>query len=131
MGWRAASRAWLSLTPEPERDLPRALATLRAQGPPSDAAVAAEHDRAQELILHGSQQTWLAWLHEALELAEPEPVAGSPAMARARAVVLDVIENHHGLLQGLPGDAAAAEADRRRLDALLARSAGDPARAPG
>ena len=124
MGWRAASRAWLSLTPEPERDLPRALATLRALGPPSDTAVAAEHDRVQKLILHGSERTWLAWLHEALELAAPPPPTDSPAMARARAVVLDVIDNHHGLLQGLPGGAAerAAE-DRRRLAELLAADA--------
>lgn len=121
MARRAASRAWLSLTPEPERDLPAALATLRAGGEPTAQAIAAERIRAESLVLAGSERAWLAWLHEALDLAAPEAPSTAPAVAAARAVVLDVIDNHHGLIQGLPGRGAErAAADRARVRALLA-----------
>lgn len=97
---RDARQAWLSLTPEPERELPRAVATLRCGGSAPADAVARERARAARLVLHGTRRAWLAWLHEALALAEREP-AGDPEVAEARALVLDVISNHHALALGL------------------------------
>jgi hypothetical protein len=102
MGLIHAREAWLSLTPEPERDLPVAMATLRAGGEPSAAEVEAERERAEGLVLRGNRKRWLAWLGEGLELAERAP-QGDPSVARARELLLDVIENHHALEQGLPG----------------------------
>ncbi len=95
--------AWLSLTPEPERDLPAAIAALRAGGPASAAEVEAERERAEGLVLRGKRKLWLAWLDEGLELAERPEVDGDPQLAEARDVLFDVIENHHALEQGLPG----------------------------
>jgi hypothetical protein len=94
--------AWLSLTPEPEGDLPRALATLRAGGPPSAEAVEAERERAERLVVRGSRRRWLAWLREGLLAADQATPA--PEVESARRVVLDVIANHHALVRGLPGD---------------------------
>ncbi len=109
--------SWLSLTPEPERELPAAVATLRAGAEPDADAVRDERERVQELVVRGTQRRWLAYLREAVELAtrplapdEPEPVE------RARAVALEVLGNHHALLLGLPGRAAEqTEAERARL----------------
>jgi hypothetical protein len=115
---RARRDAWLSLTPEPESDLPRALATLRAGGAPSPEAVEAERARAERLVLRGSRRRWLAWLREGLEAAE-SAVPGTE-VAEARELVLDVIANHHALVRGLPGDSERAiaqdEALLRRLE---------------
>ena len=62
-------RDWLSITPEPERVLPRAVATLRAGGPPSKGEVERERERAEKLVLHGSRNSWLAWLEDIEALA--------------------------------------------------------------
>ena len=110
---RLTSRqAWLSLTPEPERDLPAAIAALRAGGRPSAAEVEAERERAEGLVLRGNRKRWLAWLDEGLELAERPEVDGDPQLAAARDVLLDVIENHHALEQGLPGRVRRPAGDR-------------------
>lgn len=114
-----AREAWLSITPEPERDLPAAIATLRAGGAPGAEAVEAERARAERLVLRGSRRRWLAWLHEALELSTSSasrpgdldngtssasgPGDRDPAVAAARELVLDVIDNHDALELGLPG----------------------------
>lgn len=98
--------AWLSLTPEPERDLPAALATLRAGGEPSPDQVAEERARAEALVLRGNRRRWIAWLREATELADSRQ-ARDPRVTAARELVLDVINNHDALELGLPG--------RRRL----------------
>jgi hypothetical protein len=97
---RGARHAWLSLTPEPERELPHALATVRAGGPPKAAAVGAEQARVERLITRGGRRAWLAYLREARELAERAP--GNGAVGEARAVVLAVIDNHDQLTLGLP-----------------------------
>lgn len=94
--------AWLSLTPEPEGDLPRALATLREGGSPSPEAIEAERAKAERLVVGGSRRRWQAWLHEGLEAAEG--ALPGPEVDAAREVVLDVIANHHALVRGLPGD---------------------------
>ena len=109
--WTSSGAAWLSLTPEPERDLPAAIATLRAGGTPSREQVEAERARAERLVLRGSRRRWVAWLREAARLAAPHPAGSngtSPPtegreVAEARALVLDVIDNHDALELGLPG----------------------------
>jgi hypothetical protein len=115
---RASRDAWLSLTPEPEGELPRAVATLRAGGsPPSAEAIEAERARAERLVLRGSRRRWHAWLRESLEAAEDAP-GDDPALRSARRLVLDVIANHHQLVRGLPGEPERAVA---RDEALLVR----------
>jgi hypothetical protein len=85
-----ARHAWLSITPEPERELPVAVAALRG------GSVAAERARVEELVLRGSRRAWTAYLAEARELARTAPPG------EARDVVLDVIDNHDNLRLGLP-----------------------------
>jgi hypothetical protein len=109
--------AWLSITPEPERELPAAVATLRAGGRPERECVERERSRIERLVVCGTQREWLAYLSSALALAEragaDEPVAS------ARGLVLDVVRNHHQLLLGLPGRAADLTAgERARLDSI-------------
>jgi hypothetical protein len=96
--------AWLSITPEPERELPAAIATLRAGGAPSDSAVELERRRAERLVTRGSRRAWTAYLADAAELARTAD--GEGEVAEARALVLDVIDNHDNLRLGLPGGLA-------------------------
>ena len=98
MAWSVRT-AWLSLTPEPERELPLAVATLRAGGPPTDHALARERARVEKLVLRGGRRRWEAYLGEALELSE----GAGPELEWARHVTREVVENHDGLALGLPG----------------------------
>src|SRR5579871_360232 len=111
---RRATTCWLSVTPEPERLLPRAVATLRAGGAPEAAAVAREHERLAALIRRARLRPWLAYLSSALALAqESGALAGDPDVLAAREATLELIANHHNLLLGLPGRAARATARER------------------
>ena len=112
---RTSSRAWLALTPEPERELPAAIAVLRAGGAMPD--VAREIARAEALVLRGSEPAYLAWLREAAELAAGRTRSDDPAVAHAAGVVRDVVQNQAGLLLGLPGGGRRREAARRVLEA--------------
>jgi hypothetical protein len=85
-----ADHAWLSITPEPERELPDAVAALRPGG-----SVEAERARVERLVVRGSRRAWSAYLAEAARLARDAPPG------EARSVVLDVIENHDNLKLGL------------------------------
>ena len=105
--------SWLSVTPEPERELPEAVAALIARGRPTPAAVAAERRRIERLVLHGSQRRWLAYLHDVVGLIEAGAGAGNADVAAARARAAAVIVNHHNLLLALPGRAAQLTADDR------------------
>jgi hypothetical protein len=96
--------AWLSITPEPERELPAAIATLRAGGQPDGPAVEAERRRVERLVTRGSRRAWTAYIAEAAALARA--TAGEGEVAQARALVLDVIDNHDNLRLGLPGGLA-------------------------
>lgn len=89
-----ARHTWLSITPEPELELPEALATLQAGGPPSAALVELERARAEQLVTRGSRRAWRRYLTEALALAGSSEDA---AVAEARAVVEDVVHNHNQL----------------------------------
>jgi hypothetical protein len=101
VGQFGARHAWLSITPEPERELPAAVAALRAGGTPSGAAVEAERARAERLVTHGSRRAWAAYIEEAGALAGAIPADGE--LGAARRLVLDVIHNHDQLKLGLPG----------------------------
>jgi hypothetical protein len=115
MTWRPASKptTWLSVTPEPERLLPSAVATLEADGRAPMAAVERERERIERLVLRARLGDWLAYLSRALELVERRREAGDPEVVRARETALDAIANHHNLLLGLPGRAAQRTATER------------------
>ena len=115
---RAAT--WLSITPEPERELPAAVATLNHGGTPPPDAVAAETERIERLILRGSQRAWLGYLHGVVELIDSR--AGDPDgdVQHARARATAVLSNHHNLLLGLRGRGAELTAsDRAHLTQLV------------
>ncbi|MGZ4168870.1 MAG: hypothetical protein ACXVRP_04895 [Solirubrobacteraceae bacterium] len=95
--------SWLSITPEPERELPQAVATIAAGHRAAPGAVAAERARIERLILHGSQRRWLAYLHGVVDLIAAEGGSRDPDVAAARQRAIAVIANHHHLLLGLPG----------------------------
>lgn len=108
--------SWLSVTPEPERELPAVVATLAAGRRGSPDSVQAERARIERLVLHGSRRRWLAYLHEVVGLIERRAGSGDADVQRARARAGAVIANHHNLLLGLPGAAARLTAeDRARL----------------
>jgi hypothetical protein len=111
--------SWLSITPEPERELPEAVATLAAGRRAGPAAIAAEQARIERLILHGGRRRWLAYLHDVVDLIAAENDSDDPDVAAARERATKVIANHHNLLLGLPGDGARLTAiDASRLRAL-------------
>jgi hypothetical protein len=118
--------SWLSITPEPERDLPHAVATLMRGAPPSEDAVADEAARLERLVLRGTQRGWNHYLHRVVELIEERRHDADPDVTRARTLAASVIANHHNLLLALPGRGAQqTEADRRRLAQLLANGRED------
>jgi hypothetical protein len=105
--------AWLSLTPEPERELPAALAVL------GEDDVDAERRRVERLVVRGGNGAWLRYLRRALDLAESSGGSRDPSVTRARSTVIDVVRNHHMLLLGLPGRAAERTArERARLESI-------------
>ena len=89
-----ARHVWLSITPEPESELPRAIATLRSGGPPPSDLVEREAARAEALVLLGSRRAWRRYLADALALAGS---SDDPAVRDARALVEDVVRNHDNL----------------------------------
>jgi hypothetical protein len=112
---------WLSVTPEPERELPAAVATLRRGGAVTDAAIAEERALIERLVLRGSERRWDSYLHDVVSLIDQRTGDADPEVARAREVAIAVISNHHNLPLALPGRGAQrTEPDRRRLSELLA-----------
>ena len=116
---RAAT--WLSITPEPERELPAAVATLKHGGKPPPAEVAAETKRIERLIVRGSERGWLRYLHGVVELIDSRAHDLDGEVQRARVSAAAVISNHHNLLLGLRGRGAELTAsDRHHLTRLVA-----------
>jgi len=112
---------WLSVTPEPERELPAAVATLICGRRASDQAIAEEARRIEQLVLRGSERRWDDYLHRAVELIDQRAGDPDPEVTQARDVAIAVISNHHNLLLALPGRGARrTDTDRRRLSELLA-----------
>jgi hypothetical protein len=99
---------WLSVTPEPERELPEAVSTLRCGRAATSETIAAEAARIEQL-------------HDVVSLIDQRAGDADPDVARARGLAIAVISNHHNLLLALPGRGARrTESDRRRLSELLA-----------
>jgi hypothetical protein len=118
----SAGDAWLSLTPEPERELPASVAVLRAGGPATAEAVESERARVERLVVRARSRAWLEYMREVVDVIEDSRENQVPEVERARAVALEVVRNHHGLLLGLPGRPADSTADEReRLDAAAGR----------
>jgi hypothetical protein len=112
---------WLSLTPEPERELPAAVATLSYGRPATDLEVADEAARVERLVLRGNERRWDSYLHDVVSLIDQRAGDLDPDVALAREIAIAVISNHHNLLLALPGRGARrTESDRRRLSELLA-----------
>jgi hypothetical protein len=112
---------WLSVTPEPERELPAAVATLQCGGHPTGDAVAHEAAKIERLVLHGNERRWDSYLHGVVELIDARSGDRDPDVADAREIAIAVIANHHNLMLALPGRGARrTETDRRRLMQLLA-----------
>jgi hypothetical protein len=110
--------AWLSLTPEPERELPDSVAMLRAGGAPTADAVERERARVERLVVRARSAAWLTYLREVVALIERAAASDDPEVRRARSVALQVVHNHHELLLGLPGSASERTANERsRLEA--------------
>jgi hypothetical protein len=105
--------AWLSLTPEPERELPETVATLRADGDPSPEAVTRERAVIERRVVRAHRGAWLAYLREVVELIDRRRSSPASQVQRARAVAIDVVRNHHRLLLGIPGPAAEETTEER------------------
>jgi hypothetical protein len=110
---------WLSITPEPEAELPAAVATLRSGGPANAWQVDEEAGRIARLITRSGQRSWLRYLRGVLTLIESRAGSPDPAVRRAAVRAAAVLSNHHNLLLALPGAGARrTEGDRARLDRL-------------
>jgi hypothetical protein len=111
--------AWLSITPEPERELPEAVATLTAGRRADPFAVAGERERIERIVMRRGQRRWLRYLHDVVELIERRTQSVDPEVRRAGERARLVVANHHNLLLGLPGAGARiTAADRARLEEL-------------
>ncbi|MFD8227231.1 hypothetical protein ACFV16_24010 [Streptomyces massasporeus] len=120
------SLVWLGLTPEPEQELPTAVAALRApaDGRPPSALVAAERRRVERLVLRGTQRGWLRYLGEVTDLVVRAATGSTTADPRAALTAGEVVLDHHRMLIGLPGAGyARTAAQRRDLERALARLA--------
>jgi hypothetical protein len=117
---------WLFLTPEGESQLPAAVAALRAALDEPGGGEADEAARIEAIILDGGYADWLGYLRERRGLLEryldrfgPDALAGH---------VVDVLWNHYLLALTVPGEVAAVDAERDRVEALLHRIHGPQAR---
>ncbi|MFG2123737.1 hypothetical protein [Streptomyces sp. NPDC048710] len=124
------SLVWLGLTPEPEQELPAAVAALRAPADdrPSAALVAAERHRVERLVLRGTQAGWLRYLREVTDLVVEAAAGTAPADPRPALVAGEVVLDHHRMLIGLPGAGYVRTATQRRdleMALLRLRARGD------
>ncbi|MFE5537588.1 hypothetical protein [Streptomyces sp. NPDC056492] len=138
---------WLGLTPEPERELPVAVAALRAPSPPSPPPqtrapagetpaepaatpaepaataaelAAAERRRLERLVLRGSRQGWLRYLAEVTELVTSVAEGSRPGDRAAALLAAEVVLDHHRMLIGLPGTGYGRTAeDRTALESAV------------
>lgn len=95
--------AWLSLTPEPERELPQTVASLRTDGHPPPGAVERERAHVERLIVRARRGAWLGYLSEVAELIERTGQDRDDELECARRVALEVLQNHDALLEAWNG----------------------------
>ena len=62
-----------------------------------------ERRRMERLVVRARRRPWLAYMREVGALIERRGDSPDPDVVRARAVATEVVQNHHGLLLGLPG----------------------------
>ncbi|MBL1082645.1 hypothetical protein JK359_11750 [Streptomyces actinomycinicus] len=118
------SLLWLGLTPEPEQELPAAVAALRASAGdhPLPYLLAAERRRVERLVLRGTQRGWLSYLGEVTALIVAAAAGPAPADPRPALIAGEVVLEHHRMLIGLPGTGYARTAPQRRdLERALSR----------
>ena len=109
---------WLGLTPEPERELPEAVAALRALESGTRQDTDAEVRRIRHLILHGTQRTWLRYLADVTALVQRG--SAHPHTARTALSAAETVLDHHRMLIGLPGSAYdRVAADRDTLAGIV------------
>jgi hypothetical protein len=112
--------AWLFLPPEIEREGPALLALLDDPGDPLRTLAARERE-VEQLVLAGTPERWRAYLR-ALGAEARTALEGTPAPAvRAAALRLTAMLLEQQLLApGLPRQQLADDAERERLEGLLA-----------
>ncbi|MFB8398164.1 hypothetical protein [Streptomyces yangpuensis] len=112
---------WLGLTPEPERELPAAVAALRASGTrTADELAAAEHRRVERLVLRGSRHSWLRYLAEVTDLVTGVAAGTRTGDPAAALLAGEVVLDHHRMLIGLPGPGyGRTAADRTALESAV------------
>jgi hypothetical protein len=93
--------AWLSLTPEPERELPDAVATLRHGPAAPPERLAAERERVERLVVRARRRAYDRWLAEARSLAAAGAQDPDPRLRAAAQTTIAVIDNHEALRSGL------------------------------
>jgi len=104
---------WLSITPEPEGELPAAIAAMRAGGTPSRDQVRAERERAERLITRARRRAYERWLADARALTASES-SGAPEVRTAARVASEVLDNHDALALGLQDRARGGRGGRGR-----------------
>ncbi|MFB6618595.1 hypothetical protein ACIGFK_19895 [Streptomyces sp. NPDC085524] len=119
---------WLGLTPEPERELPAAVAALRASARTERAALtAAERRRVERLVLHGSRHGWLRYLAEVTALVTTAAARAEQDDRAAALHAAEVVLDHHRMLIGLPGSGYDRTAeDRTALERAVRHLRTDP-----
>nr|WSW47961.1 hypothetical protein OG296_35450 [Streptomyces sp. NBC_01001] len=148
---------WLGLTPEPERELPVAVAALRAAypvspSPPPEAPApaeepaaaeppteepaaaelaAAERRRVERLVLRGSRHGWLRYLAEVTELVTSVAEGSRPGDRAAALLAAEVVLDHHRMLIGLPGTGYGRTAEDRTALESAVRTLRAPTRTGG
>jgi hypothetical protein len=110
---------WLFLTPESEAVLPSAVAALAAALGERGRAESDERAVLERIVLHGGYGEWLEYLRERRKLLERyvERHGADPLAAH----VADVLMNHWLLALTVPGQEAAAAAERARMGDLARR----------
>ncbi|MFD5618901.1 hypothetical protein [Streptomyces yangpuensis] len=137
---------WLGLTPEPERELPVAVAALRASGDrtaetpvpgtrthgtrtpgtrtpgtrTTEELAAAERRRVERLVLRGSRHSWLRYLAEITDLVTSVAAGTRTGDPAAALLAGEVVLDHHRMLIGLPGPGyGRTAADRTALESAV------------
>src|SRR5579871_5804670 len=95
------SSAWLSTTPEPERLLPGAVATLLVGARPPAAAIERERRRLEDAVSGARVRAWRAYLRRARALASRRDGTDDPEVAGARDLTRALLADHENLMAGI------------------------------